>query len=616
MTMAATTAHSIHFHGQIISRSSGRSATAAAAYRLAARIADELTGLVHDYRRKGGVVYSETLVPDHAPERYRDAATLWNAVELAEKSKNSQLAREFDIALPRELDKKQNEALAREYIEREFVSKGMCASWAYHDPDDANHNPHVHVMLTLRKVREDGAFEPKAHKEYLVRLNGTNFDMYMSARTLKEIQENRREGDAAWEKVYKYRKGNEYRELTPSEAEGWEGCKRVGKDAIDRKVDSTDWNQPERMEEWREAWSSMLNKHLALAGVDKSYDHRSFERRGIDDVPQVHIGVEAKGMEERDQASIKGEQNRVIAEINELARDERTTRGEREQLVARGYAVRQTHYDSADQVRDHAQPLIDRVREAIERAAVELRRVIARVAANPLVRSMTAFVRDLAQRAGIAVSRRGDDIRYRAGERVFRGEQIDGRFTARELDERFRESSRTGARAGAERAAERARIAARIRDELAIGQVRSLEQPGVGTSVEPELNKKGIQKLIEQKAEPTPAHYSHEEAMSKFANQPSQQPSASSRRVRRSVPDVWGHYPKDGPFLDQTKQAGVDDEFLAQIAQANIDRQAGRDERAQKRRDPLSEAREASRDQQSQQQQSRNKGKGHGHDSL
>jgi MobA/MobL family. len=103
--------------------------------------------MVHNYTKKVGIVHTEIMLPDHAPAEYADRAVLWNAVEKVEKSKNSQLAREFDLALPVELSAEQNLPLVREYVNRNFIAVGMCADVCIHDKGDGN--PHAHVMLTI-----------------------------------------------------------------------------------------------------------------------------------------------------------------------------------------------------------------------------------------------------------------------------------------------------------------------------------------------------------------------------------------------------------------------------------------------------------------------------------
>lgn len=145
---------SYHMCCKVISRGQGRSATAAAAYRAAERILDRRTGIEHDYSRKQGVVRSEVLLPRDAPELYRDRGELWNAVEAAEHRRNSQLAREYELALPRELGHDEQFDLARGWAERELVSRGMCADVCMHDRGDGN--PHAHIMCTTREAGPDG----------------------------------------------------------------------------------------------------------------------------------------------------------------------------------------------------------------------------------------------------------------------------------------------------------------------------------------------------------------------------------------------------------------------------------------------------------------------------
>lgn len=172
-----------HLHVDMVRRSSGRSSVAAAAYRAAEKLRsdhdgtthdyvskssavnaaayrsgeslhDEQHGRVHDYRRKYGVVHTEIMLPEYAPREFEDRATLWNAVEKAEKRKDAQTARDIDMALPIELDRQEQIALVREYVKENFVDKGMCADFAIHDKGDGN--PHAHILLTTRDVNATG----------------------------------------------------------------------------------------------------------------------------------------------------------------------------------------------------------------------------------------------------------------------------------------------------------------------------------------------------------------------------------------------------------------------------------------------------------------------------
>ena len=151
-----------HCSIKIISRGKGQSAVAAAAYRAGEKITNAYDGITHDYTRKGGVVHTEILLPRHAPEEYAKRSVLWNAVEQIEKAKNSQLAREIELALPAELAPEQNVSLVREYVIRHFVSAGMCADVCVHDKNSGN--PHAHIMLTMRPFEVDGSWGAKAHK--------------------------------------------------------------------------------------------------------------------------------------------------------------------------------------------------------------------------------------------------------------------------------------------------------------------------------------------------------------------------------------------------------------------------------------------------------------------
>ena len=147
-----------HLRATMISRSAGRSATAAAAYRSAERIADHRTGLSFDYRARSGVEHVEILAPERSPEWVRDRAALWNAVERAETRKNSQVAREIRVALPAELDRNERIALVRDFCQRSFVDRGMVADIALHAPgregDERNH--HAHILLTTREIGPEG----------------------------------------------------------------------------------------------------------------------------------------------------------------------------------------------------------------------------------------------------------------------------------------------------------------------------------------------------------------------------------------------------------------------------------------------------------------------------
>ena len=163
-----------HYSAKVIGRSTGRSVTACAAYRAAQDIHDSTTGLDHKYSRRGGVIESEILTPDDAPDWATDRAILWNTVEAKETRKDAQLAREVEVSLPHELSHEQRRALLGSFAQDRYVSKGMIADISYHAPgkggDDRNY--HAHILLTLRPLNDHGEFANKNrdwnHKQNLV----------------------------------------------------------------------------------------------------------------------------------------------------------------------------------------------------------------------------------------------------------------------------------------------------------------------------------------------------------------------------------------------------------------------------------------------------------------
>ena len=201
-----------HLRATMISRSQGRSATAAIAYRVAERIEDRRTGLVFDYAARGGVDHTEILAPDHAPDWVRDRSELWNRVEEAETRKNSQVAREVRVALPAELTHAQRLELVREFVRSQFVDRGMVADIALHAPgrigDERNH--HAHILLTTREVDAEGSVSDGG------------------------------------------------------------SVPRGGFTTKNR-----DWNKVEVLEGWREAWARDSNAALERAGIEDRVDHRT-----------------------------------------------------------------------------------------------------------------------------------------------------------------------------------------------------------------------------------------------------------------------------------------------------------------------------------------------------
>ena len=299
----------------MVSRGAGRSAVAASAYLSCSRMLNEYDGVQHDYTRKQGLVWQAVFLPDMAPVEWQDREKLWNAVEETEKTKDSRLAREFVAALPIELSRQQQIALLQKFVWEQFVAEGMCADVAVHDTD--GHNPHAHILLTVRPLTETGAWQYKTEKEYLCVKGGEERGF-----TAAEFKSAQAEG---WEKQYQYKVDKKKVYMAPSQAEKC-GYERVSKYPKSTKYGrqnpiSARWNSEEHLLVWREAWATAANRCLELAGHAERIDHRSHAARGLEERPTVHEGVAAQALERRGILSDRCELNRQIKADNALLRE-------------------------------------------------------------------------------------------------------------------------------------------------------------------------------------------------------------------------------------------------------------------------------------------------------
>ena len=304
-----------HLEAKMVSRGAGRSAVAASAYLSCSRILNEYDGVQHDYTRKQGLVWQAVFLPDMAPVEWQDREKLWNAVEETEKTKDSRLAREFVAALPIELSRQQQIALLQKFVREQFVAEGMCADVAVHDTD--GHNPHAHILLTVRPLTETGAWQYKTEKEYLC-VKGSEERGFTAA----EFKSAQAEG---WEKQYQYKVDKKKVYMAPSQAEKC-GYERVSKYPKSTKYGrqnpiSARWNSEEHLLVWREAWATAANRCLELAGHAERIDHRSHAARGLEERPTVHEGVAAQALERRGILSDRCELNRQIKADNALLRE-------------------------------------------------------------------------------------------------------------------------------------------------------------------------------------------------------------------------------------------------------------------------------------------------------
>ena len=307
-----------HMQAKAVSRGSGRSAVAASAYMSCSRMYNDYDGIQHDYTRKHGLIYQEVMLPPMAPSEWNDREQLWNAVEETEKTKDSRLAREFVVALPVELDKDSNISLLQDFIKKNFVDMGMCADFAIHDTD--GHNPHAHILLTVRPLNENGTWQYKTEKEYLCIKDGEEKGF-----TASEFKDAQKEG---WEKQYRYKAGKKKVYLTPSAAQE-KGYERIDKHPKSTRYGrqnpiSEQWNSEEQLCLWRANWADAVNKMLALNQINAAIDHRSFAAQGITEQPTIHEGYIAQNMEKKGMIADRCEINRRVRADNRILRELKT----------------------------------------------------------------------------------------------------------------------------------------------------------------------------------------------------------------------------------------------------------------------------------------------------
>ena len=318
-----------HLEAKVVSRGAGRSAVAASAYLSCSRLYNDYDGIQHDYTKKQGLVWQEVFLPAMAPPEWKDREQLWNAVEEVETSKDSRLAREFVVALPIELNRENQIELLQEFIREQFVSDGMCADAAIHDTD--GHNPHAHILLTVRPLDERGKWQYKTEKEYLCMKNGE--ERGFTAAEFRTAQ------SGGWEKQYPYKVGKKKVYMTPSAADA-QGLVRADKHPKSTRYGrqnpiSERWNSEEQLVEWRKEWADVTNRYLERAGREERIDHRSNAARGLDEIPTIHEGVAAQALERKGIISDRCEINRQIKADSALRRELKAEVKKRAALVSR-----------------------------------------------------------------------------------------------------------------------------------------------------------------------------------------------------------------------------------------------------------------------------------------
>ena len=307
-----------HLEAKVVSRGAGRSVIAAAAYASCSRLYNDYDGLTHDYTRKQGCLYSEVFLPQYAPEEWKDRQVLWEAVESVEKTKDSRLARELVVALPSELSLDDWKGMLERFIREQGTDLGMCADVNIHDPYPPGHNPHSHILFTMRPLDEHGKWQAKTQKEYLCKRGeeecGFTADEFKVAKT------------QGWEKQYMYQFGEKKEYLAPSEAEKIEGCLRTSKTPKSTRYGRQNpvtelWNSEEQLFAWRKSWEIIINEEQERHGIADRVDCRSHAARGLTEQPTVHEGYHARKMESMGIVSDRCELNRQIRADNKLLRE-------------------------------------------------------------------------------------------------------------------------------------------------------------------------------------------------------------------------------------------------------------------------------------------------------
>ena len=255
----------------IVKRSKGQSAVDAASYISRSVLVSEYDGKTYRPKYLEDLVHCEINLPEYAPEEWLDRAVLWNSVELNEKQKNAQLCRTLKAALPNDWSYELAEETVRDYVQRNFVSKGMCADWAIHDSVNQHgiHNLHFHLMLTLRPVEENGKWGAKQRKEYILDKDG-----------------------------------NKIRN-------------KSGRGFKSRAVDVNDWNEKGNSRKWRKDLTDTINVVNDRIGLPEYWEHRSFKELGLEQEPTRHLGPIASALERKGIRTEKGDANRAIMEHNQ-----------------------------------------------------------------------------------------------------------------------------------------------------------------------------------------------------------------------------------------------------------------------------------------------------------
>ena len=281
---------SISTRAQICGRSAnchgGHSAVEQSSYISREKMYSEYDEKMYYPKYSEDLVHCEVMLPENAPPEYSNPYVLWNSVEMNEKGSNAQLARTYRIELPNEWSYELASEIVRDYVNRNFVSKGMCAQFAIHDSENkktGQRNLHCHILLTMRGIDEQGHWMPKQKKVYLTDESGERIPLIDKATGMQKVdKQNRKQWKCA-------------------------------------TIQTNDWNSRENASIWRKDLVDTINSVNERLGMTENFwEHRSFKDRGLDIFPQIHMGEKASALERAGIRTIRGDINRDIIAKNTI----------------------------------------------------------------------------------------------------------------------------------------------------------------------------------------------------------------------------------------------------------------------------------------------------------
>ena len=325
----------------------GHSVVEQSAYISRTTMKSEYDGRTYYPKYSEDLVHVEISLPEGAPEQYKDRSALWNSVEMFEKRADAQLARSNRFPLPNDWSYETAVAVMRDYIQRNFVSRGMCCEWAVHDsenPKTGQRNLHCHIMLTMRPILEDETWGARQKKIYKYDEHGN-----------------------------KIKKKNGRYDCTTEDIMGWD----------DRKNAML----------WRQDFADTVNAVNEKLKIDEHWDHRSYKERGLDIEPTVHLGPKAAALERKGIRTERGDINREVKKHNAMIASLKRV------IDGLETEIKNIRIEAAKTVKAAKETVAEKVVET-KAAAAEKVSDVKKTAAKK-VTEIVAFIRKVAESAGM-----------------------------------------------------------------------------------------------------------------------------------------------------------------------------------------------------------------------